>query len=229
MRLQDSMIGVLRHAGRSEATQKNYCREVQRFLDWLGDNRPLRADREDVVSYLEHMGDQSVGCRKMAHAGLRFFYVHVVDRPEVVAGIPWPSVGRSLRSGPCWSEVRQLLRAVEDPVCRGALCVISGSGLRISEACSLRVEDVEPLRDEYGRKLDRGVLVVRGGKGDKERLSPLPPTLLLTLRRYFVAVRPLGYLFPNQGDAPSLVELRLAAATARVDTTRPFPRFPSCA
>ena len=219
MRLQDGMVAVLCHGGRCATTQKRYCSEVRRFLRWLGHDRPLRVSRADVVGYLGHIGDGAVSRRKMAHAALRFLYVHVVDRPEVVAAIPWPRVPRSLRSGPRWPDVRQLLRAVEDPVCRAALCVIAAGGLRVSEACSLRLSDVQPERDAQGRKLDRGVLVVRAGKGGKERLAPLSPRLLTALRRYFVAVRPTGVLFPNRTRTgplhPNAVRLALRAACAR--------------
>ena len=207
-------------------TEESYCREVRRFLAWLGHDRPLRARREDVLAYLEHVGERSVSGRKMAHGALRFFYVHVVNRPEVVASIPWPRVPRSLRCGPRWAEVPKVLRAVEDPVCRAVLCVIAASGLRISEACSLRVTDVQSERDEQGRKLDYGVLLVRGGKGGKERLAPLSPTLLGALRRYFVAVRPEEVLFPNSTQTgtirPRKVRQELRQACVRVGLRAPL-------
>jgi len=74
------MVAMLRHGGRRASTQKSYCREMRRFLEWLGHDRPLRASRADVVAYLEHKGDGSVCRRKMAHAALRFFYLHVANR-----------------------------------------------------------------------------------------------------------------------------------------------------
>jgi integrase/recombinase XerD len=196
-RLQDAMISMLRHGGRRESTQKSYCLEMRRFLKWLGHDFPLRASRADVMAYLDHIGEGSVCRRKMAHAALRFFYLRVANRPELVTGIPWPRSPKSLRSGPRRHEVNKLLRAVTDLICRGVLCVIAAAGLRISEVCALRIEDVQTERDPEGRKLDRGVLLVRDGKGGKQRMAPMPPTLLRILRRYFVAVRPSGYLFPN--------------------------------
>jgi site-specific recombinase XerD len=217
--LHDDMVAMLRHAGRSPATQKQYCRQMRSFLRRLGHDRPLRVRRPDVVAYLAHLGERSVCRRKMAHAALRFFYVHVANRPEVVAGIPWPRVKRSLRTGPRWADVDSLLRAVTHPVCRVVLYVIAAAGLRISEACALRVEDVQTERDADGRKLDHGVLFVREGKGGKQRLAPLSPTLQLELRRYYVAERPQGYLFPNRQCtgriAPKIVRRELREACER--------------
>lgn len=218
-RFQDVMIAMLRHGGRRPSTQKSYCLEMRRFLKWLGHNRPLQVQRSDVVAYLTHMGEGSLCRRKMAHAAIRYFYLHAVNRPEVVAEIPWPRMKRSLRSGPPWSETARLLRAVADPVCRAVLCVIAAAGLRISEACALRVEDVQTERDAAGRKLDHGVLFVRDGKGGNERFAPLSPTLLSWLRRYFAVVRPLGYLFPNQSRTehidPKMVRSELLDACSR--------------
>jgi site-specific recombinase XerD len=170
---------------------------MKRFLEWGGHPFPLKVQRMDVLAYLEHLSGQSLHRRKMAHAALQFFYVRVVHRPEVVAGIPWPRIGRSRRSGPCWADVNRVLRLVKDPVCQVLLSVIATAGLRISEACGLQVADVQTDRDPDGHKLDRGVLLVREGKGGKQRLAPLSPTLLPVLRSYYAAVRPVGYLFPN--------------------------------
>lgn len=218
--LKDAMVAMLRHAGRRVSTQKSYCREMRSFLRWLGHDRPLRACRSDVVAYLEHKGDGSVCRRKMAHAALRFFYLHVANRPEVVTGIPWPRVQRSLRSGPPWSDVGRILRAVMDPVCRAVLSVIAAAGLRISEACVLRIEDVRTECDADGRRLDRGVLLVSDGKGGKQRFAPLSPTLLRWLRRYFAAARPVGYMFPNRSRTghidPNVVRRALRDACSRV-------------
>lgn len=217
--LHDVMVSMLRHGGRRPSTENNYCREIRLFLEWLGHDRPLRACRSDIVAYLGYLGERSVYRRKMAHAALQFFYVHAVNRPEVVAGIPWPRIPKSLREGPCCHEVGMVLGALPDPLFRAVVCVIVGAGLRISEACALRVEDVRTHRDAFGRKLDRGVLVVREGKGGKERLAPLSPTLRQELRSYWSFQRPSDLLFPNSQQtghvSPKMVRNALREACVR--------------
>jgi integrase/recombinase XerD len=210
-RLKDSMAAVLCHAGRRPITKKRYIRELDRFLAWYGSNRPLQVRRQDIIAYLDHLGGRSVSVRKMAHAALRFFYLHVVDRPEVVSNIPWPRIPKSGRSGPRWNDVRRMVLAIDDPVCRGAVCVIAMAGLRVSEACALCVCDMQTARDPRGRKLDHGVLVVRG-KGGKKRLAPLAPTLTRALRRYYVVVEPKGFVFPNRSRKGHVRPATLRAA-----------------
>jgi site-specific recombinase XerD len=65
-----------------------------------------------------------------------------------------------------------------------------GAGMRVTEACSLHVRDVDG---------ERRVIHLRHGKGDRDRYVNLPHRLLLCLREYWKAVRPQGdYLFPGR-------------------------------
>lgn len=81
-----------------------------------------------------------------------------------------------------------LLRAVRSPVYRGALSVMYGCGLRIGEAVKVTVEDI-----------DRHRMVLRVvGKGDKERLAPLPRPLYEDLRRLWAMHRHPVWVFANQ-------------------------------
>lgn len=227
MRQQDSMISVLRHGGLAETTIKQYCYEVRRFFQWLGRDRPASVRRPDVVRYLDFCAVRSVGYRKMAHAALRAFFVATLNRPEVVANIPWPHVPTPLREPPRLSQLHQILPAVDDLRCRAALRVIVGAGLRVSEVCALRVEDVVVERDESGKRANVGVLRVRNGKGGKGRFAPLSETLLRELRQYFREVRPVGWLFPNRRndgpiDSPTLRRaLTLACAACKTPRWTP--------
>ena len=81
-----------------------------------------------------------------------------------------------------------LLGAVRAPVYRGTLAVMYGCGLRIGEAVAVMVKDIDA---------GRGVIRVVG-KGNKERLAPLPQRLLEDLRRVWVTHRHPVWLFANQ-------------------------------
>jgi site-specific recombinase XerD len=63
------------------------------------------------------------------------------------------------------------------------------TGLRISEVLHLRVSDIDSKRM---------MIRVEQGKGQKDRLVPLSPTLLQWLRIYWKTARPASYLFPGQ-------------------------------
>ena len=90
-------------------------------------------------------------------------------------------------------QVRQLLGGIRNPVHKTCLAVMYACGLRISEATTLEIGAI-----------DRANQVLRIiGKGNKERLAPLPQPVLDELGRLWRTHRNPRWLFPNRrGDAP---------------------------
>jgi integrase/recombinase XerD len=84
-------------------------------------------------------------------------------------------------------QCARLLGAVRMPIYRGALAVMYGCGLRIGEAVQVKVPDVD------GKQLVLRVV----GKGNKERLAPLPLPLLKDLRQLWRTHKHPVWLFPN--------------------------------
>jgi site-specific recombinase XerD len=99
-------------------------------------------------------------------------------------------------------EVRQFLECVGSTKHRAILTTCYAAGLRISEAVRLKPTDVDS---------QRMVIRVDQGKGRKDRYVMLSPKLLDTLRSYWRAVQPKGWLFdgdvPGQPISTSAVEL----------------------
>jgi site-specific recombinase XerD len=99
-------------------------------------------------------------------------------------------------------EVRHLLGAIRNPVHKTCLAVMYACGLRISEATTLEVGAI-----------DRANQVLRiVGKGNKERLVPLPRPILDELGHLWRTHRNRRWLFPNRrGDAP--IDKRVLSGT----------------
>jgi integrase/recombinase XerD len=126
-------------------------------------------------------------------AALRFFYRHVLDRPEVVPFVPYGRRHRAIPVVLAPAEVRRLLAAVPPGRNRLMFRVAYGCGLRLSELTHLRVADIDP---------SRRVLWVRHGKGGHDRAVPLPDQLLAELRPYAEDRRPPDLLFPGPTGRP---------------------------
>lgn len=124
---------------------------------------------------------------------LRFFYRHVLDRPDFVPFVVFGKKPRTLPVvlGP--ADVRRLLDAVPPGRNRLALRLAYGCGLRVSEVIHLRVADIDSARN---------TLWVRHGKGNRDRGVPLPATLLDELRGYWRDHRPADWLFPGPSARP---------------------------
>src|SRR6202034_1151722 len=86
---------------------------------------------------------------------------------------------------------------------RAARTRACAAGLRASEVARLRVENVDS---------GRGVILVRHGKGAKDRNVMLSPQLLGILRTYWRLARPKTFLFPGRDDAHSIDPTVLHAA-----------------
>jgi integrase/recombinase XerD len=118
-----------------------------------------------------------------------------LKREKALEQIPFPKQEKRLPSVLSPEEVQRLLAAVKNRKHRLVLMVLYATGLRISEAVHLKVEDIDSARM---------VIRVRQGKGRKDRLAMLSPVLLEELRRYWRWDRPALWLFPGEDPATPL-------------------------
>ena len=86
-------------------------------------------------------------------------------------------------------QVHAVLAAITDPQHRVIAMTLYAAGLRVSEAVSLRITDVDS---------QRMLLHVVQGKGGKDRLVTLSPLLLYHLRCHYQRYRPRDWLFPSR-------------------------------
>jgi len=189
--LDDRMESDLRLARKSDRTLGHYLSHARRFVDFY--NLPAAELGEvEVRNYLHFLIDDrqvSAQTQKMALAAIKFLFTVTLKRPEVVDGIPWPKVPETLPTILDASVLPRLFAAAPNPVVHAGMLIAYASGLRVSEVSQVQVGDIDSARH---------TLIVRGGKGRKDRLTLLSPLLLQQLRRYWVRVRPVGpWLLPG--------------------------------
>ena len=130
--------------------------------------------------------------------------------------ISWPRQAKTLPVVLAGTEVLQLLGALSTPMHRTIAMVMYGAGLRVTEACDLRVDDIDAKRN---------VIHVRRGKGNKERIVPLSPRLLIGLRTYWDVCRPpQPYLFPGDDPAAPITADRVRHAMRAAVRTCKFTK-----
>jgi len=179
---------------------------------------PAEMGEAEVRAFLLGLVDagRSAAVLKMHVAALKFLYAVTLRRPEEVVRIPWPKVRRRLPDILSGSEVERVLAAVERRKYRMVLMAAYGAGLRVSEACSLCVGDIDSKR---------GLIHVRDGKRGRDRYVMLPERLLLGLREYWRIEHPVGQrLFPGRGPgrcvSPEAVRDALREAVASCGLTK---------
>lgn len=196
-KLRDRMEQDLVLRGLAPSTRKIYllyCRKFaahyRRSPEELGE-----AEIRDFLLYLIEKEQIERTTYRQVMAALKFLYRITLGREVEVDRIPFPKSRRPLLPRVLSREqLLALFAAFRSPKYRTLFACQYGAGLRINEACSLKVEDIDS---------ERMVLRVQHGKGGHERYSILSPRLLTLLRQYWRIARPSTWLFPgSKADAP---------------------------
>ena len=195
--LADRMREDLALAGFAPATHRAYLQCARHFAQHFH-RSPAEMGEGEIREYIVHLVQVKKvkpATHRMYVAALNFLYRRTLKRPEEVEGIPWPKVPRRLPSVPTGEQVRRLFETIRSIKHRAILMSAYGAGLRISEACSLEVPDIDS---------SRMLIHVRHAKRSKERWVMLSRRLLQVLRQYYIAAQPSGpCLFPgNSPDKP---------------------------
>lgn len=193
-RFHSEMQRALRRQGLSEVTRDSYARALRR-LEGLVD---VPLDQLGVSHLKDYFSDliesHSWSTVKVDRCGLQFFFHHVLERDWEWVRIVRPPREQRIPNVLSQAEVVRLLRSVREPRYCAYLFITYSLGLRLSEALSLQVGDIDSA---HGR------VHVRRGKGCKDRLVPLPDLTLRALRRHWAGHRHPILIFPAPGADPS--------------------------
>jgi integron integrase len=182
-RLMETVRRVLRERRYSARTEDAYVQWIRRFIMFHGRRHPKDLGPEHVRDFLSSLATQSgvaASTQNQALAALLFLYDRVLRQAlPRIEGIAPAAARRRVPVILSQTEVRSILKHLTEPI---RLCaqLMYGGGLRLSECTSLRIKDVD---------LDRREIIVREGKGGKDRRTPLPESCIETLRRHLEARR----------------------------------------
>lgn len=166
----------------SRRTEHAYVLWVRRYLAFHG-RHPADLSEPHVNAFLTHIataGRVSASTQSQALAAILFLYRVVLDRPLGEVGT-LVRVRRQRRQPLVLSqgEVQRILAHV-DPDLRLFFSLLYGTGMRLLECLRLRVKDVDFAYEQ---------IIVRDGKGAKDRVTVLPASIKSDLSRHLVLVR----------------------------------------
>ena len=175
-RLLDRMREAIRLRHYSIRTEDTYVHWVRRFIVFHGKRHPLELGAPEVASFLTHLAmERGVGAstQNQAKSALLFLY-----RVVLGTSLPWLDeivAAKDTRRLPVVltsAEVRSLLLELNGSMGLVA-SLLYGTGMRLLEGLRLRVKDVG---------FERREILVRDGKGGKDRVTVLPENLVLPLQ-----------------------------------------------
>ena len=185
-RLREKMQGDLKLAGLCHNTQQTYLRCVAKFSSYFGKS-PTQLGPDQVRAFLLSLIEKrrlSVSTYNVYAGALCFLYRTTLGRPEVVYGLKRRRARRALPVLLTSDEFERICAHLTLRM-RTIAVLAYGSGLRISEICQLRIEDIDSQRMQI--HIDRS-------KGEKPRRALLSRTGLALLRSYWKAYKVKGPL-----------------------------------
>jgi site-specific recombinase XerD len=197
-RLHDRMADDLRLRNFSPGTQRNYLLYARRFAAFFM-RSPEELGEAEVRQFLLHQIEVqrlSYATYRQIYAALKFLYTVTLNRSWEVERIPFPK--RRHRPLPTVlhpEELQALFQAVRHPKYRSLFMTCYAAGLRIDEACHLRITDIDSKQM---------LLHVCHAKGGQERITLLSAKLLAVLRAYWRIEKPRHWLFPGTTPAEPL-------------------------
>ena len=178
------LVGVLRGRNYAYRTEQTYLQWVVRFLkvDPQTAAMPTEQEGRDFLEKLALEGGVVTATQKQALNSLSFLFRQVlgVESPDF-AGFTLAKASRRIPVVLSVNEAKKVLSLMSGTT--GLMAqLMYGSGLRLMECVRLRVKDVD---------FENGLILVRGGKGGKDRRTPLPRSLEGSLQEELATMRGL--------------------------------------
>lgn len=193
--LRQRMIDAMQQRGFAAGTQKVYVNAIYKMAKYYRRD-PAEYSSAEVQAYLLHM----VKDRRLTYSSMnlsacaaRFLYEEVLDHKREIFQIPMGKVPATQPELLSREEIARLFAACLSPVHRMLLQTMYATGLRVFEACALRVKDIDSA-------VDRMCIRVEHGKGAQTRYTLLSPTLLGQLRAYVRGTTSRDWLFCNRDN-----------------------------
>ena len=191
--LKDYIFYLSTNEGKSENTVSSYSIDLKQYLEYLKENNITEIDKvkdddiEEYVSYLNsNFAPKSINRKKVS---IRNFHKYLNFKYDIKDPSVNVTVSHSQKTLPMYAtknEIEKLMSIFDDDIPQDLLDhaileTIYGLGLRVSECCNLKTNQVN---------IDDGFVKVLG-KGNKERVVPIPKNTLKVMKQYFLNVRPV--------------------------------------
>jgi len=185
MKLLEQLRRAIRARHLSRNTEEAYVAWVKRYVRFHGLEHPKEMGVAEIRAFLTHLAVEesvSASTQNQAASALLFLYRRVLRMSvDDLGTLPRPRGSKRLPVVLTRDEVMQVLAQLHGPP-HLITSILYGSGLRLMEALTLRIKDVEVERRE---------IMVRAGKGRKDRISMLPGRLVRDVSGQMNRVRTL--------------------------------------
>ncbi|MBX7183823.1 MAG: integron integrase [Vicinamibacteria bacterium] len=193
-RFLDHVREVIRSKHYSPRTEKAYVFWIRRFIVFSGRRHPDTMAEPEIARFLEALATRlrvSASTQNQAFSAILFLYRNVLGRElKGLQGTPRAKLPERVPVVLSQNEVAAILDRMSGPAGLAA-SLIYACGLRLMEVLQLRAKDID---------FDRKEIVVRRGKGQKDRRTMLPPGLEMALLAHLIEVQRAHEADRRSGD-----------------------------
>jgi len=183
-KLLDEVKALLRIKHYSKRTEEAYIEWIRRYIIFHNKKHPAEMGEKEITQYLNHLAQKenvSASTQNLALCAIVFLYKQVLKKEPGELKLTWAKKGKKLPIVFSRVEVRKILNNLNG-INRIMANLLYGSGLRLMECIRLRVKDID---FEYDN------IIVRSGKGKKDRVTVLPESLKEKLKEHLEKVEKL--------------------------------------
>jgi len=179
----------LKNYSRNTINSYNLC--FEKFLNHFNGKDISNLTKNEIMDFLfkESEKGYSAAYQNQLVNSIKFYFEKVLGRQKEYYGLPRAKKPCKLPVVLSEEEITTLLNQPKNLKHKCILFLIYSAGLRISEAVNMKISDIDSSRN---------IILVRGGKGKKDRTTLLSHNLLVILREYYRIYRPKEYLFEGE-------------------------------
>lgn len=193
----------------SPRTCKVYRGAVRRFLESFKKDYSQITDKE-IRAYMLRLVEReevSASFQNQTISAIKLLFEWVIKRPQLLEDLPRPRRGRRLPAVMSRNATESILNAVGNLKHQTLLVLMYSAGLRVGEVVRLQVDDLDE---------GRGLIRVKGGKGDKDRYTLYSASARQLVRSYRREYQPQKWLFPSALPGRHLTERSVQQIVAQV-------------
>ena len=165
-----SISRTMRLRGYALKTEKSYLHWIRYFIRFHNRQHPKEMGREEVIAFLDHLANDrhvAIATQQIALNSIMFMYNKILDQPIKNMSFIRANKHRRLPTVLNVDEVIQIIEQLEG-IHKLIVQVMYGSGLRVSEALNLRIQDIN---------FEKNSVSIINGKGGKDRVTLLSQNL----------------------------------------------------
>ncbi len=190
--IEQSYHDHLEYKNYSVQTIKSYCSSLRMFRkyvidQYLDDLNAMRHVKEFLL--ISKRNGHSWSTINTHYSALKIYFEGFCKQYWDITHLPRPRRDKKLPKILSKQDVALIIQAATGHRNFALLSLLYGTGMRLAEAAAVKLEDIDGTRLQVR---------VNHGKGGKDRLIDIPPSLLEILRTYYRAIKPNKFLFVGE-------------------------------